>query len=86
MSNIFECLWIVEASYLGQFTIQLTFNDRKKKRVDFRPFLEKSSHPDVLKYGNEKAFTEFKVIDGNLNWNDYEMIFPIWDLYSGQIS
>ncbi len=23
--------------------------------------------------------------DGNLNWNDYDLIFPISDLYSGQI-
>jgi hypothetical protein len=31
-------------------------------------------------------FKKFKIIDGNLMWNDYEMIFPLEDLYEGKIN
>jgi len=30
-------------------------------------------------------FQEYKLVDGNLNWNDYDMIFPLEDLYRGKI-
>ena len=30
-------------------------------------------------------FKGFEVVDGNLNWYDYEMIFPLKDLYQGEI-
>jgi hypothetical protein len=36
-------------------------------------------------YKDEKLFNSYKIIDGNLNWNDYDMIFPISDLYEGKI-
>jgi hypothetical protein len=53
--------------------------------VDFKTFLEKSSHPSIKKYLDEDKFKQFKVIEGNLNWNDYELIFPVADLYNGKI-
>ena len=45
----------------------------------------KSLHPEVRKYLNEDKYRQFKIIDGNLNWNDYDMIFPLEDLYNGKI-
>jgi len=36
-------------------------------------------------YLDESKFKEYKIIDGNLNWNDYDMIFPIEDLYQGRV-
>jgi hypothetical protein len=42
-------------------------------------------HPSIKKYLDERQFSNFNLSDGNLNWNDYGMIFPIWDLYNGKI-
>jgi hypothetical protein len=53
--------------------------------VSFKEFLSKSQHHSIIKYLNEESFSKFKIIDGNLNWNDCEMIFPISDLYEGKI-
>ncbi len=78
-------LKIESVKYLGEFSIEINFNDGFKKTVNFRPFLSKSNHPSIGKYLNEKKFLQYKIIDGNLNWNDYEMIFPITDLYKGKI-
>ena len=76
---------IKEAKYIGDFAIRIHFNDVTEKLVDFKPFLIKSQHPSIKKYLEENLFSNYKIIDGNLNWNDYDMIFPVWDLYSGKI-
>jgi Protein of unknown function (DUF2442) len=78
-----EIIEIVSAYYIGDFAIRLSFNDGTNRLVDFKPFLESSLHPSIQKYLNEKKFKEFKIVEGNLNWNDYDMIFPRDDLYKG---
>ena len=40
---------------------------------------------DIQKYLDENKFSNFSLTDGNLNWNDYDLIFPISDLYNGRI-
>ena len=32
---------------------------------------------------DKEKFKAFKIVDGNINWNDYELIFSIEDLYEG---
>jgi len=53
--------------------------------VVFLSFLSKSLHPSIEKYLDEKQFSNFNLTDGNLNWNDYDLIFPILDLYPEKI-
>lgn len=81
-----ETITIVEATYVSNYVIELVFNDGVEKMVDFEPFLIKSQHPSIVKYLELVHFKNFKIIDGNLNWNDYDLIFPVWDLYEGKIS
>jgi hypothetical protein len=71
--------------YIGDFAIRIYFNDGVNKLVDFKPFLESSLHPSIRKYLDETRFKEFQITDGNLNWNDNDMIFPIEDLYQGKV-
>jgi hypothetical protein len=35
---------------------------------------------------DKERFKQFEIIDGNLNWNDYDMIFPVSDLKKGKIA
>ena len=81
----FDQLKIDSAKYLSDFAIRIKFSDGSEKLVDFKPFLSKSLHPSIKKYLDEKKFSNFSLTDGNLNWNDYDLIFPIWDLYNGKI-
>lgn len=81
-----ERLKIESATYLSDYVIRIKFNDGEEKLVDFKPFLSKSLHPSVKKYLDEDQFANFTLIDGNLNWNDYDLIFPISDLYRGKIA
>jgi len=80
-----DLIEIKSANYIGDFAIRLFFSDGFNRLVDFKPFLESSLHPSVRKYLDETQFIQFKIIDGNLNWNDYDMIFPVGDLYEGKI-
>lgn len=83
--NLDKTLTIVNAKCLGNYHILIKFNDGVEKFVDFYNFLSKSQHQSIKKYLDETLFGSFKIIDGNLNWNDYDMIFPIADLYDGTI-
>jgi hypothetical protein len=76
---------IDSAKYLSDYAIRIKFSDGNEKLVDFRPFLSKSLHPSIKKYLDENKFSNFSLTDGNLNWNDYDLIFPISDLYNGKI-
>jgi len=78
-------LKIESAKYLSDYVIRIKFNDGSDKLVDFKPFLSKSLHPSIQKYLDEKMFSNFSITDGNLIWNDHDLIFPIWDLYNGNI-
>ncbi len=79
---IFE---IKDANYLGDFALRVKFSDGTERLIDFKPFLSKSQHPSIKKYFNEVNFKSFKIVEGNLNWNNYDLIFPISDLYRGYI-
>ena len=82
---IVDIIEIKSAKYIGDFAIRLFFNDGVNRIVDFKSFLETSLHPSIRKYLDEAKFKQFEIIDGNLNWNDYDLIFPINDLYEGEI-
>jgi hypothetical protein len=76
---------VKRAIYLGDYVIRILFSDKTEKAIDFKHFLKRSAHPAIIKYLNEELFKGFKIIHGNLNWNDYDLIFPIDDLYNGKI-
>ena len=76
---------IKKAEYLGECTLKLWFSDGKTQSVDFKPFLENSQHPDIQKYLSRKYFTKYSVEDGELMWGDFDLMFPIMDLYQNSI-
>jgi len=80
-----EVVDIQSANFIGDFVIRLIFSDGHQTLVDFKLFLAQSVHPSIRKYYDESKFKEFKIIDGNLNWNGHDLIFSIDDLYNGKI-
>ena len=80
-----DVIEIKSAIYVGNHIIRIDFNDNVSRKVDFKPFLKQALHPSIRKYLNESKFQQFTIIDGNLNWNDYELIFPLEELYNGEI-
>ena len=78
-------LEITEAEYVSGYKIRLKFSDDTSRIMDFEPFLRKASNPDLNQYRQWKKFKQFRLHYGDLMWGDYEMIFPITDLYRGEI-
>lgn len=76
---------VVRADLIEGYMLRVEFNDGHYTEVDFEPFLMESSHPTITGYRNRAKFAGFQVVDGNVNWDDYSMIFPIEDLYGGCI-
>ena len=78
-------LSIEKAKYLDDYKIFLQFNDKKEVVVDFEKFITKSQHPDIRKYRNLELFRRFRLSYGEIEWNDYDLVFPINDLYHQNI-
>ncbi|MGI4734765.1 MAG: DUF2442 domain-containing protein [Janthinobacterium lividum] len=78
-------LALVAAEQVGPYTLLLTFATGEQRTVDFGPFLHGAGHPAIQAYLDKSLFQQFKIVQGNLNWHDYELIFPLADLYNGVI-
>lgn len=72
---------IKKAEYINEYKIALEFNDGKENTIDFKNFIFKSQHPDIKKYKDIDIFKNFNFKYGEIEWNDYELAFPISDLY-----
>jgi len=76
---------IVAARYLNNYLLEIQFADKVIKQVDFEPFLKSSYHPEIRSFLEIEKFKQFKIHNGNLLWGDFELIFPLGDIYSNSI-
>ena len=72
---------IIEAKYVSEYTIFFRFSDNTEKVVDFGEFLRNSSHQEIRKYLDVELFQTFKIVNGDIDWGDFDLCFPISDLY-----
>jgi hypothetical protein len=77
---------IESARFVAPYKLRLQFDGGHENTVDFGPFLKNSEHPSVRAYLDLKRFKNFTVEDGVLHWNDFDLVFPMVDLYEGKIS
>jgi len=73
------------AEYVDGYRIHLVFSDGRERTVDFEPFLTNSLNPLIRKYLDLDEFKNFTVSYGDLLWNDYDLCFPIVDLYEDRV-
>jgi len=76
---------IEQVDYINDYKIHFKFNDGKENTIDFQSFILSSSHPDIQKYIDKTIFKKFTLEYGEIEWNDYELAFPIFDLYQGHV-
>mgnify|MGYP001300137766 CR=1 FL=1 len=80
-----QLISITEAHYTTGYSIEMTFSDNTSQTINFEPFLMKSPLAQVNKYLDKGKFKKFLLIEGNLNWHNYELTFPLADLHAGII-
>jgi len=77
--------YVTNAEHLEDYRLKISFSDGKVMEIDFLPFLSSSDHQDVKHYLDLSHFKSFELFQGNIVWGDYDMLFPIQDLYKGII-
>ena len=85
MKGSSKIIKIKKVEYLGGCALKLWFSDGVTQSIDFESFLKNSQHPDIQKYVSSKYFTQYSLKDGELMWGDFDLIFPIMDLYKNSI-
>ena len=76
---------VTDAKYIDDYRLSITFNDGTSRLVDFGDYLRHARHPDIRKYLDLKNFKNFKVVYGDIEWHNLEIVFPIMQLYQGKI-
>ena len=76
---------ITAAERVDDYALRLSFDDGTVQTVDFKPFLSLSRHPNIRAYLDPVRFAAFRIEYGELVWGDYELCFPIIDLYRNQL-
>ena len=80
-----ENINILSAEQDGEFRLRLRFDDGTVQTVDFKPFLLHARHADLRAWLVPQHFAKFRIEYGELVWGDYELCFPMIDLYRNQI-
>lgn len=80
-----KTLNITHATLMDAYCLALTFDDGKTQTVDFKPFLTASHHPSVRAYLDLVRFAQFELRYGELVWGNYDLCFPIMDLYNNTL-
>lgn len=78
-------LKIKSVEHIGRHKLTIVFSDGKVQAVDFGNFLKNSKNPEIRKYLNLRAFKKFTLKNGELMWGDFDLIFPIADLYENKL-
>lgn len=76
---------IVTAEQVGDLRIRLRFDDGIEQTIDFKSFLTNAHHPDIRAWLDPVRFATFRLEFGELVWGDYDLCFPVIDLYRNQI-
>lgn len=79
-------LGVAKASYLDGYRLRIDFTDGKRNDIDFSNFILNNNKKYLSKYKDISRFKKFKIENGNLVWGkDWDIIFPIIDLYHGYV-
>ena len=80
-------LAIIDAEYVDQYRLKLSFPDSTIQVVDFGPFLINHPHPQHNKYKNLTNFRRFHIERGNVVWGkDWDLLFPVSQLHQGYLA
>ena len=79
-----QAINIEQAEVCGPYRLKLHFSDGHIQVIDLEDFLFSSSNPQIQKYQSADQFAAFEITEGELQWNDYDLCFPMEDLYENK--
>ncbi|HEX4055816.1 MAG TPA: DUF2442 domain-containing protein [Tepidisphaeraceae bacterium] len=75
----------MRAKHVSDYKLKVYFSDGATRTIDFEPFLKSSQNPMIRAFLDRARFAEFAVRDGDLMWGEYDLCFPIADLYENKV-
>lgn len=78
-------VFCVETLAIQGIPLRLCFDDGTERTTDFQPFVAGSQHPDIRAFLDPLRFQDFHIEHGDQTWSDFDLCFPIMDLYQGQL-
>ncbi|MCL2027642.1 MAG: DUF2442 domain-containing protein [Bacteroidales bacterium] len=82
--NSTKVIRLINATWLGEYRVELQFDDSVVRQIDFGKFLHNHPHPQHDKYRKLSNFRKFKIERNNIVWGKYwDMDFDLWKLYQG---
>ena len=73
-------LHILNADYIGNYTLLCTFDNGERREVDLKPLLK---YPAFKELNDEEKFQEFGVLN-TVFWSNGADIAPEWLLQNGK--
>jgi hypothetical protein len=80
-----QIIQIVSTTQIDDYKLRIVFDDGTMQEIDFKPFISTALHPDIRAYLDPQRFASFRIEYGELVWGDYDLCFPIIDLYKNQL-
>ena len=78
-------LTVVKADFLGDYRINVHFSDGTQRVVNFADAFSRLQGY-YAQYRQPELFQTFTIASGNLVWGeDWDVIYPTWDLYEGKV-
>jgi len=75
---------VINASYVGDLSVKVFFSDNTSQVVNVGEYIRRHPHPQYNRYLDEKKMKKFSLENGNIVWgNNWDLIFPVSQLYSG---
>lgn len=80
-------LFVVDARYSGELSLEVSFSDGTSRTLDFGPYLRSHPHPQHDRYLQPRYFKHFAIENGNLVWGkNWDLIFPVEQLHDGRFA
>lgn len=80
-----QIIQVASATQVGDYKLRVVFDDGVAQEIDFKPFLSTAVHPDIRTCLDPQRFASFRIEHGDLVWGDYDLCFPIIDLYENRV-
>lgn len=82
--NVKALLSVVKADFVGDYRVNVHFSDGTQRIIDFTDAFSRLQGY-YARYYQPELFQTFTIEDGNLVWGeDWDVIYPTWDLYKGK--
>ena len=79
-----KAIFVKKVTHLDNYRLRIEFSDGHSSTVDFESFLKNAQNPSISKYLDPELFSQYEIEEGDLQWNDYELCFPVEDLYENK--